>query len=165
MTAPSLSRGAALLLGAALAACVQWERGGLFPPDRDEVHVEFFGNETFYREVEFNLTEQVVAEIVSRPGLSLSSKETAEVILTGRVVKVRQNVLSEDPNQNVTNKSTTVTVVMEIWDAHTGRLIKSKRLSQRGEFVPGRIQDVDTGLVEANRFLARDIVRELERDF
>jgi len=159
-----------LALLVAMLGCVQFSRGGLFAEDRNEVFLSYFGNETFYRNVEFELTEQVTQEILSRPGLHLSSKENAEVFLTGRVVSVKQVVLSEDPKQTVTSRSTNVTAVIEIRDARTGDLIKKKRLTQRGEFVSTdsavlNAVDLDAARREAFIFLARDIVRELEKEF
>ena len=161
---------AVVLLVAALPACVTLQRGGLFAEDRDEVFVAYFKNETFFRNVEFELTEEVHQEILSRPGLRLSSKEDAEVLLTGRVVNVRQTVLSEDPQQDVTSRSTSVTAVIEVRDARTGEVIKTRRLTQRGQFVESDLastpnQDIDAARREAFVFLARDIVRELEKEF
>lgn len=167
--APCVALALAALL-AALPACVSLRRGGLFAEDRDEVFVPYFKNETFFRNVEFELTEQVHQEILSRPGLRLSSKEDAEVLLTGRVVSVRQTVLSEDPQQDVTSRSTSVTAVIEIRDARTGEVIKTRRLTQRGQFVESDLaqspnQGLDAARREAFVFLARDIVRELEKEF
>lgn len=157
---------AGLCLGALLPGCVRLQKGGIFPPSHDEVWVEYFDNKTFYRDVEFRVSEQVVAEILSRPGLRLStSRDAAEVVLTGRIVKVSQNVLSEDPTRTVTSASSTVTVVVDILDAATGELLKSRRLSQRAEFVPALAEDVETARRDAFVLLARDIVRELETEF
>ena len=156
-------------------ACVSFERGGLFAKDRNEVFVSYFGNRTFYRDVEFDLTEQIVNEILSRPGLHLTSRENAEVLITGEIVKVLQTVLSEDPQQEVTSKSAIVTAEIKIVDARTGDVIKKKTLSQRGEFVESEFstsatssspnQDLDSARREVFVFLARDIVRELEKEF
>ena len=164
----------ALLVGALLLtsvlSCVQLSRGGMFAEDRNQVFLSYFSNETFYRDVEFELTEQITQEILSTPGLYLSSKEGAEVLLTGRVVNVKQTVLSEDPQQTVTSRSTSVTAVIEIRDARTGDLIKKKKLSQRGEFVSTdsavlNAVDLDAARSQAFSYLARDIVRELEKEF
>jgi hypothetical protein len=159
-----------LCLISIMAGCVSFSRGGIFPEDRNEVFLAYFENETFYRDVEFELTERITQEILSRPGLMLSSKEDAEVLLTGRVVSVRQVVLSEDPKQDVTSRSTNITAVIEIRDARTGDLIKTKKLTQRGEFVDVDSNvfsnlDLDAARREAYVFLARDIVRELEKEF
>lgn len=164
---PPVASSAVLALAALLAAgCVSLQKGGLFPEGRNRVAVGYFDNKTFYRDVEFLLTEAVVEEILSRPGLHLSSREQADVLLTGRVVNVQQSVLSEDPTQQVTSASTTITILVDILDARTGEpLSPPRRLTQRGEFVPDLGEDVDDARREAFRFLARDIVRALEMEF
>jgi hypothetical protein len=163
---PGLRGGLALALLLLLTgACTGLEKGGLFPADRNRVFVGYFDNKTFYRDVEFLITEAVVEEILSRPGLHLTSREEADVILSGRVVKVQQNVLSEDPSRTVTSQSTTVTVVVDVIDARTGDVLSSRRLTQRGEFVPNLGEDLADARREAYRFLARDVVRELELEF
>lgn len=162
-----MTRRAAPLLAALalLAGCVGLQRGDVYPDDRDRVWVSYFYNETFYRDVEFQLTERVVQEILSRPGLQLSSKDEAEVHLTGRVLSVGQSVLSEARSQVPTSSTTTVTVEVVLADARTGERLSSRRLVQRGQFVPARGEDLAFALDEAIRYLARDIVRELEEDF
>jgi hypothetical protein len=153
------------LLAALLPACVTLHRGGLYDTSRDQVFVGYFYNETFYRDVEFELTEEVVSEILSRPGLRLSSKEDAEVLLSGRVLDVDQRVLSEDKTQVPTSSTTQVTVEVVVTDARTGAVLRQRKLTQRGEFVEARGETIDSGRAVAFRFLARDIVRVLEEDF
>lgn len=154
-----------LALLAAALGCVTLEAGGIYPSDSDEVFVSYFRNDTFFRDVQFDLGERVVEEILSRPGLRLTSKEEADVVLSGRVTSVTQRVLAEDDALNVTTATTTITVVLEVHDAMTGTLIKKKRLSQRAEYVPKLGQQLEDARIEAFRFLARDIVRELEAEF
>ena len=146
-------------------ACVSLERGGIFPEGRNRVFVGYFDNATFYRDVQFLLTEQVVEEINSRPGLWLSTKDDAQVLLTGKVLRVQQQVLSENPNQLVTSSNTNITVMIEIHDAFTGELIRTSTLTQRGEFVPSLGETLESAQRQAYRFLARDIVRQLEAEF
>ncbi len=167
-----MTRRAGLILAGALVAaafvtpgCFSLHRGGLFAPERDEVFLMMFRNDTFYRDLQFVLTEGVKDEIVSRPGLKLTSKDQAEVILSGRVVSVRQRVLSEDPERDPTSERTTIEVVIEVTDARNGELIKSRRLRRTGNYVPGLGESLEDAQREAFRFLARDIVRELESDF
>ena len=155
----------AVLAAAALSACVGLHRGDVIPDDRDSVCVSYFANETFYRNVEFELTEQVVNEILSSPGLKLSSKEDAEVLLTGRVMEVHQHVLAEDATQTPIASATTVTVEVSLVDARSGKLLKKQRLTGRGNSVPANGEDTQFAQAEAIRYLARDIVRELQEDF
>jgi len=155
----------AALLGLLPAGCVSMHQGDLYPQDRDQVFVSYFINETFYRDVEFNLTEQVVREILSSPGLHMSSKDAAEILLSGRITHVRQHVLSENKNQTPTSKDVTITVEVIVQDARTGEVLRKQKLSQQGQFVPALGGDLQSAENEATRFLARDIVRVLEEDF
>jgi hypothetical protein len=150
---------------ALVPACVSLERGDVYPDDRDTVWVDYFGNETFYRDVQFELTEELVNEILSSPGLHLSSKDEAEIHLTGRVLEVTQNVLSEDRQQDPTSSSSAVTVEISVVDARSGDVLKKRRLTEKGYSVPARGEDLQFARREAFRYLARDIVRELEEEF
>ncbi len=158
---------AALALGLSALApgCVALTKQSLFETHRDEVYVAFFDNDTFYRGLELDLTERVVDEILSRPGLHLTNKESAEVYLSGRLTDVRRRVLSENPNQDVTSRSSSLTAHIELIDAKSGKVIKARSVTQRGEFVPGLGESVEAAQNEAFVLLARDIVRLLEKDF
>jgi len=153
------------LAAALLPACVSLERGDVYPDDRDTVWVAYFGNETFYRDVEFELTDELANEILSSPGLHLSSKDEAEIHLTGRVLEVTQNVLAEDKQQDPTARSSAVTVEISVVDAKSGEVLKKRRLTEKGQSVPARGEDLTFARREAFRYLARDIVRELEEEF
>jgi hypothetical protein len=58
-----------------------------------------------------------------------------------------------------------VTVEVSLVDARTGKLLKKQRLTGRGESVPANGEDTQFARAEAIRYLARDIVRELQEDF
>ncbi len=156
-----------LLFGAAflLSSCVSMTRTTLIPEEQNEVYVPYFENKTFIRSLGLNLTEQVKAAILLRPGVSIVSKEDAEVYLTGRIVAKSQRVLSEDVNQVVTSERHTITVEVDILDAMTGDLIKRSRLTHSGEFVAALGEAGGDAETEAIDRLARDIVRLLEEDF
>lgn len=160
--------GAAALLGGVLAltsGCVSLHQGGIYRKDLDEVFVAYFDNETFYRDLQFQISEQVVQEILSSPGLHLSSKEDAEVVLTGSLLDVRQQVLAENESQQPLLTRVTLTVDVRVADIKTGEVLKNKRLSQEGEFASSQGEDLTTAETEAITYLARDIVRLLEEDF
>ncbi|MFT7464326.1 MAG: hypothetical protein ACI9EF_002680, partial [Pseudohongiellaceae bacterium] len=99
------------------------------------------------------------------PGLHLTSKENAEVFLEGRIVQVRQAVLSEDPDRTPTFRSTSVAIEIQLRDAFTGEVYKTVKLSQSGDFVPNQSENVDSARLTVFRLLARDVVRELEVEF
>jgi hypothetical protein len=156
---------ACLAAGWLAASCVSLERGGLYRTDRDEVFVAYFSNETFYRNVEYELSERLVAEILSSPGLRLTSKEDAEVLLSGRILDIQQRVLAEDPTRETLASEATIAIEVRLQDARTGQVLLKQTLRQTGQFVPPRGEELQFALREANGFLARDIVRLLEQDF
>jgi hypothetical protein len=163
----SAARATAVLVGllALSPGCVALHRGGIYAGELDQVFVAYFDNDTFYRDLQFQITEQVVSEILSSPGLRLSSKEDAEVVLTGTLLDVRQRVLAEDPSQQPLLTSVTLTVEARVEDSRTGEILRSSRLSQHGEFAPTEGETLTSAQAEAIYFLARDIVRLLEEDF
>jgi len=160
---------AAALLAGVLAlspACVALHKGGIYRPELDQVFVAYFDNATFYQNLQFQLTEQVVNEILSSPGLRLSSKEDAKVVLTGTLLDVQQRVLAEDASQNPVLTQVTLTVEARITDGRSGEVLRSSRLSEYGDFSSTQPhQDLSTAETEAIALLARDIVRLFEEDF
>jgi hypothetical protein len=50
-------------------------------------------------------------------------------------------------------------------DAKSGEVLKKRRLTEKGQSVPARGEDLQFARREAFRYLARDIVRELEEEF
>jgi hypothetical protein len=74
-------------------------------------------------------------------------------------------VLAEDPSHDPFATNTTITVEVRVLDARTGDVLETKILSERGQYVPSRGEDLRFAQDEAFRFLARDIVRLLEREF
>jgi len=168
MSRPHPAVSAAALLGGVLAlspGCLSMHRGDIYRSDLDQVFVAYFDNATFYRDLQFQLTEQVVSEILSSPGLRLPSKDDAEVVLTGTLLDVRQSVLAEDPTQQPVLNSVTLTVEVRVADIRSGQILRTGRLSQTGQFVPAQGEDLSTAQDEAMSYLARDIVRLLEEDF
>lgn len=155
----------AALLAVALPACVSLERGGLYALDGDSVHVAWLGNDTFFRQVEFDLTEQIAQEILSRPGLHLTSREDAEILLEGRVTRVNQGVLSEDPSRTLTARTTTIAVTIVVRDGRTGEVLGEHELNRTADFVPDLDETLESARVDVYRYLARDIVRVLETEF
>ncbi len=154
-----------VLLALMAGGCVSLQRGGIYQLDRDRVFVEYFFNETFYRDVEFQLTERVVKEILSSPGLHLSTKDASEVWLSGRVLSVTQSVLTETTAQEPQTSSTTVSVEVTLTRAHTGEVLKTAVLTASGQSVAALGQTYLSAQDEALKFLARDIVRQFEREF
>ena len=61
--------------------------------------------------------------------------------------------------------SRSVPVEISVVDAKSGAVLKKARLTEKGQSVPARGEDLTFARREAFRYLARDIVRELEEEF
>jgi hypothetical protein len=83
-------------LVAASAGC-GYSLGYRPPPSVGTVAVPIFDNETFplWREVEYELTEAFRREIQARTGLRLSTAESADMVIRGRITEFRPLVIAE----------------------------------------------------------------------
>ncbi|MEW6742831.1 MAG: LptE family protein [Planctomycetota bacterium] len=142
-----------------------YSQESLFPESRRFVAVDIFGNDTFYRELEFPLTAQVVHELQSRAGISVVDAEHADVVLKGRITRVEQKVLSEDERDRPREVGATTEVQVVLVDRATGRVIKTAIVSDRAEYVTARGETLLTAQEESFVDLARRIVYVLEGGF
>lgn len=136
-------------------------------PDVRTIHVKLFKTDTFRRNLDHLLTEAVQHEIKIRSGYRLADAQTADTILSGRIVDFRKNPLSEtrfdDPRE------TEVQLAAEIsWvDRRNGRILQQQtfsinpQLSQHASqvsFAPEVGHSLATAQQEAISRLAADIV-------
>ncbi|MFO0982518.1 MAG: LptE family protein [Planctomycetota bacterium] len=154
---------AAALL-AALLGC-GYTQGSLIAEGNRRVAVPIFDNDTFYREMEFELTRTVVAEIERRPGVQVVREADADVILKGRITDLRQQVLSEDERDRVRESTATITVTVDLVDPHTGKVRKHFEVKDVSPFAAARGETLVTAQRESFLELARRIVWQLEEPF
>lgn len=128
------------------------------------VYVPIFDNDTFRRDLEFELTKAVKEEILFRTQLKIVDKKHADTILTGTIQDVQENVLIENPDA-VTVESRVIVFVQFSWlDQRTGRiLINKQNVTAAAEFIATRNEDVKTGEIEAFVNTARKIVNLMEK--
>lgn len=174
-SAPSRGTAAAiLLLGLALTAvsgCRGYIVGSAYSTDIRTVAVPIFKSESFRRGVEFQLTEAVQKEIQNRTPFRIVKGPDADTILTGRIVRIRKQVLGEtafdDPRQLQLQLAVEVT-----WeDRRTGRILSEQRipiasgsvqLVSQSEFAPEIGQSLATATQNAVDRMARKIVDMME---
>lgn len=150
---------ASLLL---LASC-GYSTHSLMPAGVDLVAVDVFGNDTFYREIEFQLTRELTTEINHRPALRVARRRNADAVLTGRIVTVSRPTLVETRNNLVSEQAVIVTAAVELRSLKSDKLLASFLKANRAEFVVERGESLQTAFDEALRDLAEDIINELER--
>jgi len=130
------------------------------------VAVEMIENPTFRRDLEFRLLEDVKAAILSRTDLRIVEKSRADVILSGSIVNVREQVLSEDRVDNIVESSVIISVDFTLRDARSGETIRDARLTDRAEFLIGRGEDFNSATQESFSDLSERLVyRLLEEPF
>ncbi len=109
-----------------------------FPDGIGSVQVKMLGNRTFYRGVEFDLTEALVKEIELRTPYKSVSREDADTVIEGTVVDVSQNRLSRTSTGGLPQEmEVKVTVDVEWRDRRSGRVLRRRDgLADVGTYKP-----------------------------
>ncbi|MBM4014306.1 MAG: hypothetical protein FJ293_04995 [Planctomycetes bacterium] len=142
-----------------------YSAGPLTPAGFRKVHLPLFENQTWYRDLEVELTRQVAAELQSRPGISIVPLGEADIVLAGTIVDFEQRVLSEDSNDRVRESSAVTRVRIEVRDARTGAVRRGFTVRDRAEFLAARGETLAAATAESFFDLARQVVDGLEAGF
>lgn len=138
MTGPKAPRALVCLLASLSGLLASCESGGHFTilgystrptynPDIHTVRVPIFKNETFYRGLEFQLTEAVIREIELRtPYKVVSAGEPADTELTGTIKAFNKNLVIPD-QLNLVRQTETTLAVEVVWKdlrpGHVGEVL------------------------------------------
>jgi len=131
------------------------------------VHVSIFDNKTFRRGWEFRLTEAIDKDIESRTPFKLAEQGHADTLLTGKITRIDETVLTTRYQTNLP-RETQLTVVVDFqWkDLRTGRLIvERKEFNRSATEIPQlneRVADAEQMAVER---LAGAIVEQMQTDW
>lgn len=133
------------------------------------VAVPIFENDTYHRDIEFELTDAVVKEIESRTPYKVTSAVRADTILSGTIRRVEIDHLSRSPRTGLTEESVlSVTIDFEWTDLRTNRpLVKREQYAGHGLFVPSRPsgEPIELGRFAVVQKLASDIVNEMQAEW
>ncbi len=155
-----------LLLGlAVLPACSGYRSDPIFPKAARRVAVPIFENQTFFRQIELDLTRSVCDELRGRPGIHVVDPAEADIILEGTITDVDQRVLSITRRRRSTESSATTQVACKVLDARTRQELKRFSTSERVDFAIQTGEGLQTAQRQAFYDLARKIVYELEADW
>ncbi len=153
----------ALLLPLLVLSC-GYSTSSLLPEGVHRLAVDVFDNDTFYREIEFTLTREVASELRQRSDVLLTRRETADTVLTGRILKVIRPTLVETDRDLVSEQAVVVTAEVTLWNTRTGKARMRFTLANRAEYVVERGETLETAFAEALRDLAEDIVNALQNE-
>ena len=154
-----------MILATLLSGCGYTSRS-LLEQNVRSIYIKIFDNETFRRDLEFDLTKAIKEEILMRTRLKIVDKKHADSILFGSIETVTERVLIESPEAEVIESSVSTTVRFSWTDQRTGRAVIDKSLvSASAEFIATKNEDVETGEIKAFVNIARKIVNLMERDW
>lgn len=154
----------------ALAGC-GYTVGNAYQAEVQTVCVSIVGNESFRRELEFQLTEQLHREIQNRTPFRIAHEETADTKLVGRIVQAEKypltNTRFDDPRELQMNLAFEVR-----WeDLRSGQVIACQQipigpdtvgLLSTASFAPETGQSRASGERAAINNMARQIVDLME---
>ena len=115
-----------------------YRTGSTFPKDVRTVAVPIFENESFYREVEFELTEALIKEIESRTPYKVTAGNVADTVLTGTITSINQDLLSRTETGAIPQELQLVVVASFQWkNQRTGQIVRARSYVEgTGEYIP-----------------------------
>ncbi len=129
----------------------------------NSIYIPIFENDTFRRGLEFDLTSALKDEIMSNTKLRILQKDSADTILTGRILNVTEGMLSSNVEDNIVESRVTISVYIKLVDRRTGRtLVEEEGLKQSAEFIVKRGENINTASQESLVLLAKEIIFHLE---
>jgi hypothetical protein len=140
-----------------------------YPADIRSVAVAVFENRSFYRDLEFDVTEALIKQIERDTPYKVVSGSIADSVLTGAVVRVRQDLVSRSEEGGVPQEVELRVVVNFDWtDGRTGQVLRSRQgLEATGRYIPVRRigQPRELAEQEAAQRMAEAIVAAMRSDW
>ena len=153
---------------AVLAAGCGYSMKPLHRSDVRTVAVPIFSSKEFRRELEFDLSRQIVKFIELRtPYKVVHDRKRADTELRGEITRLRAPVLSEDTDTDRPQDSQVTIVCWFEWkDLRTGEILKRRENITGSATHAGAIGETqDSATAEATHRLAERIVEAMEKDW
>jgi hypothetical protein len=133
------------------------------------VAVPVFKNITYSQSLEVELTEALISEMRRTTRWKVTSSDSADAVLTGKITESEMRTLSIGRDTGLVEQvAIRVTVDFDFTDTRTGRpVVSRRRFSGMSSFVPARpaAERIETGEHDVVQELARDIVAELRSEW
>ncbi len=159
---------ATVVAAAALAGCAGYSTDSLYRQDVRTVCVPIFASQEFRRNIEFDLSNELVRTIELRtPYKVVHDRARADTEIRGEVLNLDEQVFVEDLD---TDQPVEAQVVLHAWfewkDLRTGEvLVRRADMAAMGTFATAVGETLDSARGEATRRLAERIVEAMERDW
>ena len=164
-----MCRVAVLVVAAACLAGCGYSVKELYPDEYHTVASPIFDNRTFYRQVEFELSEAIKKEIEKRTPYKIAAPAQAQTILQGTITKIEQDLIARrDPGGVPEQVEVTIWIDFEWKDLRSGEMIVSRRgFSGVGWYAPTTPVSETYSVAQhlAVERLARDVVSEMRSDW
>ncbi|MGH7477359.1 MAG: LPS assembly lipoprotein LptE [Longimicrobiales bacterium] len=140
-----------------LGGCIYGLSGGGFPPHIRTLYIESFENDTPQFALETELFEVLRTELPRRLGIQVAGRQTADAMLTGRIVRYEdraQNYRTDQSGQTqselqVLQHQVQVVVAVQIVDVRNNVVLwESSGVTGRGDYQPANEID-DVGRAKA----------------
>ncbi len=145
--------------------------GGAHSADVRTVAVPTFGNDTFRRGLEFQLTEAIQSEIKLRTPYKIAKEPNADTRLTGKIIQLSKRSLNASAFNDVRQVELSLAVQVTWEDIRTGQILAQeqvpldpqavKLLTDTG-FTPEVGHSLATATQRATQQMARQIVDMME---
>jgi len=155
-----------LLCFCGCAEITGYSNQSLFPADVSSVCLEMFENKSFRRGIEYKLTDALAKRIeASTPYKIISSKDRADSVISGQIVRVNELLLSvERETGRALEKELQLEAVVNWKNLKTGQLlIDNKSVTSQATYSTYQNQDFSYASALAANNLARGIVELMEK--
>ena len=140
---------AALLLILTMVCGCGYSTKSLIIRDVKTIYVPIFENNTFRRDLEFDLTKAVKDEVLSKTRLRIVKKDDADTVLYGTISSLNETILTQNTGDNIVENQIALLVDFKLVDMRTGKtLVEKKEINQLAEFVVARGETLDSAYEE-----------------
>ena len=151
---------------AGLTGCSGYSNESLYPKQVTSVYVEMFDNRSFWRGVEYKLTDALAKRIESQtPYKVVSSCDRADTVISGQILSIDQGALSrERQTGRLMEKEVLLEAVVSWKNLKTGELLMNNQtVNASASFSEWQSQGFDYASALAANKLAQQIVEQMEK--
>lgn len=154
------------LLPGALAAC-GYSTGLVAPEGATSVGVEIFGNVSYVRDIELELTQLVAARVSDLVAVPLTTPSEADVVIRGSIVDYYRRTGVRTLDNTLLEQGLRVQIVGELVDRRTGEVISRTAPGGIGiwsGYITGQPDAEERALSRALESLSERLVLDLFHD-
>ena len=148
------------------SGCASYSNESMFSQDISSVCLEMFDNQTFWRGVEYELSDALAKRIEAQtPYKIISSKDRADTVISGQITSISESALSTQREMGTVLETEVQLQAVVNWkNLKTGELlIDNQTVSAEATYSPYQNQDFSYASALAANNLARKIVELMEK--